>query len=71
MLADVGGKVIAGSFEGVEALVHRSGVGGVGTVEVGETTGPLLIVLVESPIEVLLGLLDLVEDHLEIWIHGS
>lgn len=70
-LVEGGGDVGAGSFYGVESLVHRGGVGGTGTVEVREAAGPLLVVLIESPIEVFLGFLDLIEDELQAWIHST
>jgi hypothetical protein len=68
--ADVGGDVGVGGLEGVEALVHLGGAGGTGAVDVGEAARPPLVVLVEPAIEVLLGLLNLLEDQLEVWIHG-
>jgi hypothetical protein len=70
-LADVGGKVGAGGLEGIEALVDGDGVVCAGAVEIGEPALPLLVVGVESAVVVVPGLLDLVEDDLELWIHGA
>jgi len=68
-LADVGGEFGAGGLEGVEALVD--GDGAVGAVEVSEPALPLLVVVVEAAVVVVAGFLDLVEDDLELWIHGA
>ena len=70
-LADVGGEVGAGGLEGVEALVDGGGAVGAGAVEVSEPALPLLVVVVEAAVVVVAGFLDLVEDDLELWIHGS
>jgi hypothetical protein len=40
-------------------------------VEVDESVLPLGIVVVESAAELLLGTLDLLQDHLQVWLHGS
>ena len=70
-LADVEGEVGARGLQGVEALVDGGGAVGAGAVKIGEPALPLLVVGVESTIEILLGLLDLVEDDLELGIHGA
>jgi len=70
-LADVEGEVGARGLKGVEALVDGGGAVRAGTVEIGKPALPLLVVGVESAIEILFGLLNLIEDDLELGIHGA
>ena len=70
-VADVGGvgepdrvQVGAGSLQGGEAAVDRRVASGTVAVQIGEAPLPLLVLFVEPAIE-------LVEDHLQVGIHGT
>lgn len=70
-LVQVGGDLGAGVLEDLEPLVDDGGTLDAGLVEIGEAVRPLLLVGVESAVEVVLGLLDLLQDELQLWIHGT
>jgi len=67
-LADAGGSVGVGGFEGVESFVDG---GGAVELEIGEAPLPLSIVLIEPTIEVILRFLDFLQNQLEGRIHGA
>jgi hypothetical protein len=64
-------QLAAGRLELREPVVDGLIPSPAGLVEVGEATLPLRLVVVEPTAELEFGLLDLIQDHLELGIHST